>query len=134
MRDRRIVLLLGLLAALDGGCATDRGTWSFPSIPLGVGERIVGYDVFLTGASVVAVENIPLDWDVDLDTDLAWRPRVSGICHHGAGALFSATELPSLTLVFDKDRPFKAEGSISVTVDFEHDTTRPFSSAEWRGK
>jgi len=101
---------------------------SFPRIRLVEGERIVGFELTVTAATIDTVARVPLDWSLKLDVASGLQTVLSGTCGHGAGALESAQELPHVTVVLDEPRDraspqFDAEATLQITTDFQ--STRP---------
>ena len=97
---------------------------SLHDIHLVEGERIVGLEITFTAASVYAITHIPKDWSFNLDGAVSYRTKLSGACHHGAGALETARGLPQFTIIleppFDRTSPkFDISGSVHLTKDFE---------------
>ena len=94
----------------------------------------MGYDASMRGGTIIAVNNMDVDWDFSLDSDLSWNPQIRGGCHHGASSLFSTTNLPQMVVISDKDKsiPFSVEGSILVATNSDFEGTReiPFKSSE----
>jgi len=100
---------------------------SFPHLRLAKGERICGFELTVTAATIDAVARIPVDWSLRLDVESGSQTKLSGTCGHGASALESAQQLPHVTVVlekaFDRTSPtFGVEATLHVTADFQ--TTR----------
>jgi len=108
---------------------------SFPDVHLAKDERIVGFTLTVTIGTIASISNIQEDWSIQLDSGLSWQPKLSGICHHGAGALMSFHELPIVTikpdhLSMETAPQFTIAGTVDTTVDFEGVQTRSFAMAD----
>ena len=108
---------------------------SFPTIPLKDNERIVGLEVTITHGSVKSINNIPEDWSIDLKADPQWQPKVTGVAHHGAGALTETSQLQSFLTI----RPWtgkwfvlNVEAKLFTTTDFEKTKTLSFKMTDLR--
>jgi hypothetical protein len=94
---------------------------SFSSIALEEGERIVAFELHTSNA-VISVDKMPEDWAVHIVPEGA-TTTVYGGTVHGAGALFSASELPRLTIRTPTARKeISVEAVVHTTADFR--TTR----------
>ena len=98
----------------------------------------MGYDASIIGGTIISVDNMNVDWDFKIDSDLSWNPKISGGCHHGASSFFSTVDLPHLIVSPDSEinMPFLVEGSILVATNSDFEGTRkiPFKSSELRKK
>lgn len=131
-----IVLFKGLLAssvlAFSPG---DEVIVSFPSVKLQQSERIVGFEINVTTGHIIQVDRIPQDWSLDVQAEVSSTSAISGSTRHGAGALFTASELPKVTIRIDKPfgetaPKFSAEAIIYVTADFEKTRTIRLKEAD----
>ena len=98
----------------------------------------MGYDASIRGGTILSVDNMNVDWDFNIDSDLSWNPKISGGCHHGASSFFSTVDLPRLTVSPDRETNMSilVEGSILVATNSDFEGTRkiPFKSSELRQK
>jgi len=89
----------------------------------------VGLEIIVTYGDVKAIDNIPPDWSINLEVDPAWRSRISGGTHHGAGALTSPSQLDAFLTIRpwpDKDYKLDIQATLQTTVDFERTKARSF--------
>lgn len=96
---------------------------SFPKIQIQKGERIVAFDLTVATGQVTEISKIPKDWTVNNSAEQSSITTISGGCVHGAGALFSSTELPKVKVIAEKpfdetSSKFSARAKITVTADF----------------
>lgn len=108
---------------------------SFPTVRLARGERIVGFELTVTAASINTVAQVPADWSLKLDVASGSQVVLSGTCGHGASALQSAQELPRVTVVPDGSSvttspQFSAEAVLHLTGDFQSTRTLTLSFSE----
>jgi hypothetical protein len=130
-----MTLAVALLAGLSATQADDlkvqtgqRLSVAFRPLELERGERISAFELTVVQGHVQSVSAIPLDWSVFVNVDPSWKAVVSGGSLHGAGALVSAVDLPSLTLqVLDLSvgPPFGL--TAKVDIDVEGSTTSEHS-------
>ncbi len=106
---------------------------SFPATPLAKGERITGFSLTVVQGHVQSISGIPPDWSISLDVDPMWQAKLSGGCHHGASALTSASQLPSVTvnvLQLEVGPPFSLAAEIETTTDFEKAVSKPIAPGQ----
>lgn len=121
----------------DGERSLELLSLSFPRVALEANERIVGLEIVVTHGSVKALDNIPVDWSVDLKVDPPWQSKVVGSTHHGVGALVDASQLDSFLVIrpwYDADSSFDVEATLYTTSDFERTKTRSLKKNDliWR--
>jgi hypothetical protein len=111
-----IVLFVAVTSSAAGGpeCRAPTPTFdvSFPSTDVPPAERIVGFELTVTGADVVAITRIPKGWSVKLDADQPSR-KVSGTIHQGVDAVAAASELP----IFAMARPGAGDRHDALELD-----------------
>jgi hypothetical protein len=83
------------------------------------GERIVGLEFTVRGGSVPRVDRIPQDWGVLVQPE-GGIASVRGHAGHGAGALSSANDLPSLAV--------RQSGCVGLSLTAIVHGTRDFES------
>jgi hypothetical protein len=112
-------------------------TLSFPKGLLEKGERVLELEITVLYGSVLAINNIPEDWSIDLTVDPQWRATVSGRTNHGVGALDDVSTLQSFLVIrpwrdVEKENKvkFNVEAKLCTTFDFEHIKTRPLQMAD----
>ena len=112
-------------------------TLSFPEEVLEKGERIVELEITVLYGSVLAMNNIPEDWSIELTTDPQWRAIVSGSTNHGVGALDDVSNLQSFLVIrpwrdVEKENKvkFNVEAKLYTTFDFERWETRSLKMAD----
>ncbi len=143
MNKYRIGLLFPLLLLISSAVSAfspgEEVVLVFPKIQIIKGEHIVAFNLSITTGQVTAISKIPKDWTVCDSAEQSSVTTISGECVHGAGALYSSTELPQVTVIvdkpFDQSSPiFSARAKITVTTDFENtrEIELPFKMFEIR--
>jgi hypothetical protein len=130
IRGISFVLFLTIVFACPVGAFSpdDEVVLAFPPIKLQKGERIVGFEISVTTGHIIAVDRIPQDWSVSIQAQVSSKSAISGAPGHGAGALFTAAELPKVTIrvgkpAFGNLPKFTVEATLHVTLDFEKTRT-----------
>jgi hypothetical protein len=94
-----IAWIVGAACAADASeCRVPQGpfTIKFQNFSVPAGDRIVGFEIVLSGRGVTAVDHIPQGWSLKVDVDAA-QSKVTGTPSSGA-ELNAVTELPTLTM------------------------------------
>lgn len=96
-----------------------------PTVTLAAGERVVGLAVTVPGGVVLGVDGVPRDWGASIEPEVSAESSARASTAHGAGALSSTAELPTLSVcgACSASGPsFSVRATVHVTRDFE--TTR----------
>ncbi len=134
MRVAVIGAAIAVLAVAHGACAGERVLECgqnlivrVPRVSLNSGERVVGLELTIRGGAVVRVDRIPRDWGVSVELEVGGVASVRGSPAHGAGALNSTDELPSVIACGHRcsgsGPPFTVSAIVHVTRDFESTRT-----------
>ncbi len=125
---------LVLLTVAGGSAETRSGQrWalSIKPVALSAHERICGFEIRLTSARVVGLNDVPLGWHVVIDNDPAWMPTIKGSIIVGAAALdadafsdFAIIEMEPRESGLPEPPRFKADGELVTTIDFAKEERR----------
>ena len=102
MKTLRAILvawIVGAACAADASeCRVPQGSFTikFQNFSVPAGDRIVAFEILLSGRGVAAVDHIPQGWSLKVDVDAA-QSKVTGTPLSGA-ELNAVTELPTLTM------------------------------------
>ena len=101
---------------------------SYPTVSVSVrhldlsrGERVVSFQIALSGAVMQDVVNLPVGWNLTIDNNASWQTNLNGQSIVGAAAL-NANEIEKLRLTVKKDASiskFTVSGVVSATKDWE---------------
>jgi len=130
-----LIVCIGFASSVFALEPGDEITLSFLDAKLQNNERIVGFEINVTTGNIVAVGSIPEDWSLDLQPEISSKTKVSGSSRHGAGALFTTSELPTLTIRVKKPvggsaPKFSVKATILVTAEFEKTHTIELKQTE----
>jgi len=108
--------------ASDSRCPVAAGAFavSFPAFPVPAAERIVGYEVMLTGGRVVHIDDLPKGWSLKVDVDDPNRQKLSGATQPASEPLRVVTDLPTFHAVREAEggaAPFDLEGVVYTSAD-----------------
>ena len=116
-----LLLVASLVAVAQNAYANETVSLCIPHVATAGGERIVGFEIALTGGMVRSVSNLPLGWYLELDNDPSWHTTIKGNIRVGAAALDSK-ELRKLRITIQKDTTlskFAVSGKVALTTDSE---------------
>ncbi len=109
------------LFAADVAQPGERWSVSIRSLPLGKGDRIVGFSLKMTAAAIASLPSLPIGWRIEVDNDPSWNTTISGSIVVGAAALDA--DFFQDFLVIEKHElrgtRFAIDGIVEVTKDFD---------------
>lgn len=74
-------------------------TLSFPKSSLKSGDRLAAIEITITNGYVRAINNIPMDWSMEVKLEYPSKPIVSGGAGHGAGWVSDISDLDNFLLI-----------------------------------
>ncbi len=98
----------------------------YPQIVLKKGERIVSVQIRFNNVSIRSISNIHPDWSVGTNLEIQPDPIFNAQCGHGAGALESESELPSVTVepLDSSIQNIEAQATVEIAIDFSFTKSR----------
>ena len=58
---------------------------SLSALPIGAGERVVGFDFEVTSGRIAKITDMPIGWNVSVDNDPSWNTKI-----HASGLVAAA--------------------------------------------
>jgi hypothetical protein len=116
-----LCLLLGLAAVTTRSAQSETVWLSVPFAKIGETERIVDFELKITGATIRSIPQVPEGWFLSLTNDASGSSEIRGNIQVGAAALYRSF-FSSFLFVDKKNDPqikFSIAMDVSVTKDFE---------------
>ena len=93
---------------------------SIPTLNVATGERVVGFEFYITSGRIAAMPDVPIGWDVRVENSPSWNTVVRASSLVGAAAV-DPSFFKNFLIVEKNDsfrNPFEIRGEIVVTRDF----------------
>jgi hypothetical protein len=85
----RLGLAIAILAFMDFDAVAHAQTVSIsmPSLHVSDGERVSGFEIYITSGRIAALPDVPIGWDVAVDNNPSWNAVLTASVKVGAAAL-----------------------------------------------
>jgi hypothetical protein len=114
------LLLMGL--SCGSGDKPDVYAISIPNLHVDSSSSIVALELNINAGSVLAVQNIPIGWILNINDDVSWRTKIKGNTTLGAASL-AADELKRLTFIVRRNETehfqFDISGTATISKPFQ---------------
>jgi hypothetical protein len=93
---------------------------SLPTLRIGAGERVVGFEFEVTSGRIAQITDIPIGWNISVDNDASWNTKIHASVLVAAAAL-DGPYFKDFAVIEKKGNtgdPFEIKGKIAVSTDF----------------
>jgi hypothetical protein len=93
---------------------------SLPALPIGAGERVVGFDFEVTSGRIAKITDMPIGWNISVGNDASWNTKLHASVLVAAAALDGSyfKDFGVIENEGNAESPFENKGKIVVSTDF----------------